>query len=82
MGKETASSSCAYKTGSLPPSTLPPGNRMSKEGPPYSFYSPLPVYSSPSISILHLYHQHTILLKVVVVTDDVRVVKHRKNLGL
>lgn len=78
MGKETASSSCAYKTGSLPPPTLPQGNRMSKEGHPYSFYSPF-LYSSPSISILHLYHQHTILLKVVVVTDDVWVVKHLKD---
>lgn len=58
MGKETASSFCAYKTGSLPSPTLPRGNRMSKEGHPYSFYSPLPVFltlhqHTPSLSSTH-----------------------------
>lgn len=37
---------------------------------------------SPSIGILHLYHKHSIFLKVVIVTNDVGMVKHGEYLDL
>ena len=70
--KETANSSCMCIQGWLAGSPLPPS----------LVFLTLPPSSSPSISILHLYHQHTILFKVVIVTDDVWVVKHLKNFDL
>lgn len=37
---------------------------------------------SPAICILHLYHEHAILLKVVVIRYDVWVIQHAQNLHL
>lgn len=40
------------------------------------------IWNIPSISIFHLYHEYTILLKVVVVRYDVGVIQHAENLNL
>lgn len=63
---------------SLPPFSLSPLPHIP------SFLTSLPpsLPPLPSVSILHFYHQHTVLLKVVIVTDDVGVVKHCKDLNL
>ena len=49
--------------------------------PIYTPPSHFPSHNSPSIRILHLYHEHSVLFEIVVVADDVGVIESTQDLS-